>query len=1082
MSTSRFGELLRSARAAVGLSQRELAVAAGLSLAAVRDLEQGRSVRPRARSVESVIAALGLTGEPAQALRRSVRDAPTPNREPASGTDGPLRVEILGQLVARRGSMRLRIGPGKGRVILGRLALTPNVSVHAAELCELLWGPDVPASAVATLQVQMSRLRATLGGAVLPRTGAGYTLALGEDALDLARFRHLVRRAGRAGAGPEAARLLEEALRLWRGDLLAGVPELHGHALAEGAVQEHVAAVLRFADLVHAIGEAGRSLPFLRELAAAHALHEPVQARFIRTLAAAGRRADALRAYEEVRRRLADELGVDPGDELRATHLRILRGSGGGAAAGRPVPSQLPADIDGFTGRGEDLARLDTLLVLPADVPRTVVPVVVVCGTPGVGKTALAVRWGHSVRDRFPDGQLYVNMRGYDHREPITAAAALAGFLRALGVDDQQIPVDVDERAARFRSEVSGRRILIVIDNAATVDQARPLLPGSPSCAALVTSRDSLAGLSIRDGARRVELDLFRAADAVALLGTLIGDRARAEPGAVAALAERCARLPLALRIAAELAASRPHTTLGDLAVELADQRSRLDHLDPGGDQETTVTAVFSWSLRNVAPATATLFALLGQHPGADFDAYAVAALAGLDVGRARRELETLRRAHLVESADGDRYAMHDLLRAYAASLDPGDPGAVRRLIDFYVATTSAATRLVSPAEFRQSDLVDLTSVARPLATAAAAVEWLNRERANLVAVVGLAARGGWPAHAIELSVRMVRYLQGGGHHHEALSVHQHAEHAAALLGDSAARGRANLYLGTAYHRICQSGLARVYLNRAVAICRDSADAAGQGRALTNLGVVEKMSGSYRQAADHYLEGLALLRQAGDRVAEAGTLTNLGSVYRRLGDHRGAVACQNQALAIFQELGDRHGEAMVTHHLGEIEAALGNYEAARAHHERALASFGALDYRIPAAHVLDGLGVVHTGLGRVDRAIDYHHQALEIFRDFVDRRGEASALNGLGEASWRGDETAAQRHHTDALEIARRIDAPDQQARAHFGLGRIAERRGAPAAARDHYVAALDLYRGLGTPEADETAARLAALEAVATG
>jgi DNA-binding SARP family transcriptional activator/tetratricopeptide (TPR) repeat protein len=1102
--TEGFGARLRAARLSAGLTQRELAAAAGMSLAAVRDLEQGRSLRPRPRSVETVIAALGLRGSAAEVLRESGRAARAAEPRPREEIDGPLRIEILGDLVARRGPVRLQIGRGKRLAMLGRLALTPNVPVSIAELCELLWGGRPPESAMSTLQLQLSRLRAALGHdggrdgtrasgrdggtALIPRTGSGYALVLSEDALDLGQFRRSVLDAQRTGSRHEAADTLEAALRLWRGEVLADVPELRDHALVEQVIQEHLAAVVRFADLAYETGDAARALPTLHPVVAAHALHEPLQARFIRGLAASGRSADALLAYEEVRRRLTDELGVDPGAELATTHLQILRGQiapqrrepGTETVTGPLLPAQLPADIAGFTGRGADLAGLDALVgSSDGPTPATTVPVVVVCGTAGVGKTALAVRWAHTVRDRFPDGQLYVNMRGYDYREPITVGAALAGFLRAFGVDERTIPADVDERAARFRSELSGRRVLVVVDNAASADQVRPLLPGSPTCAAVVTSRDSLAGLTVCDGARRLELGLLPATDATALLRALIGARADAEPDALAALVTRCARLPLALRIAAELATARPHSTLDDLVRELTDRRQRLDHLDSGGDQHAAVTAVFSWSLRHLAPATARLFGLLGQHPGGDIDVYAAAALADVDVGVARRELDALKRAHLLEPTGADRYGMHDLLHAYARTVGPDDRAALGRLFDFYVATAMAAILLISPAEARRARFVPAASAASaavPLADAAAAVRWLDRERANLIAATGHTARHGWPVHAIELSGLLDKYLLAA-YPEDGLVVHRHADHAAALLDDSGARGRANLFLSSAHQRLGHVSAARAGLDRAIAMYRRAGDAAGQSRALTNLGNLEKWTGSYRRAAEHHLAALALLRQTDDRNTEAGTLTNLGTVYWRQGRFHEALDCHTRALTLFREVGDRHGEAGVMTNLGDSEAGLGNYDAAVEHYQRGLALNRNLGSRYLEGSLLDGLGGVSTVLGDVERAADCHRRALDVFRDIRDRRGEASALNGLAEAACgAGDVTGAGVHHRAALEIAEGIDVREQAARAHAGLGLVAERLDDLTAARQHYATALRMYRELDSPEAERIAALIDAV------
>ena len=374
----------------------------------------------------------------------------------------------------------------------------------------------------------------------------------------------------------------------------------------------------------------------------------------------------------------------------------------------------------------------------------------VLAGTAGVGKTALAVHWGHRVRDAFPGGQLYCDLRGYDPREPVTAADALAGFLRTLGVADQDIPADAGERAACYRSLLDGRRALVVLDNAASVEQVRPLLPGTQSCVVLVTSRDSLAGLVARHGARRLDLNLLPAGDAVSLLRELIGERVDADKAAGSTLAGQCARLPLALRVAAELAAVRPDMDLAHLVSELADEQRRLDLLDAGGDPRTAVRAVFSWSYRRLPADAARAFRLIGLHPGPDLDTLAAAALTGASPRQAADLLARLARSHLIYPAGSGRYAMHELLRAYAASITTAEAdGALTRLLDYYLAAAAAAVDTLFPAERKYRPRVTRPATPLPhVADVAAARAWLDAERAVLVRVAGHAASGAWPKHA----------------------------------------------------------------------------------------------------------------------------------------------------------------------------------------------------------------------------------------------------------------------------------------------------------------------------------------------
>jgi tetratricopeptide (TPR) repeat protein len=581
-----------------------------------------------------------------------------------------------------------------------------------------------------------------------------------------------------------------------------------------------------------------------------------------------------------------------------------------GEEGGAPVvPAQLPPDVAAFTGRAAELAELDRLRIDPAEgsaepdaEPGGSRPVVIsaLSGTAGVGKTALALRWAHQVRAQFPDGQLYVNLRGYDPDQPLPAADALTGFLRALGVAAQDVPVDPDERASRYRTLLAGRQLLVLLDNAATVDQVRPLLPGTASCLVLVTSRDSLAGLVARDGARRLDLDLLPPAEAQALLRRLIGSRVDAEPAAAAALAGQCARLPLALRVAAELATARADAPLSELVQELADEQLRLDLLNAGGDLHTSVRMVFSWSYRNLPADAGRAFRLLGLHPGPELDRWAVAALIDASPGRTRALLDRLTRAHLVQRSGSGRYGMHDLLRAYATQLagtvdaEAERRAALTRLFDHYLATAAAAMDTLHPAErhLRPQTARSGGPIAAPVADAATAQAWLDAERANLVATTAYAAAHGWASYATQLSRTLFRYLDSGGHYSEAVTVHNHALRAARDAGDQAAEAHALGDLGVVYSRQGRSDQAIDHHQQALTVARRLGERPGEARALGNLGIAYSHLGQLEQAAEHQRQVLGVFRDLGDRANEARALGNLGDVSWRLGQPERAVDYQ----------------------------------------------------------------------------------------------------------------------------------------------------------------------------------------------
>jgi tetratricopeptide (TPR) repeat protein/transcriptional regulator with XRE-family HTH domain len=795
-----------------------------------------------------------------------------------------------------------------------------------------------------------------------------------------------------------------------------------------------------------------------------------------------------------------------------------------GPPVGRPTPAQLPADVSWFVGRSDHLIQLSKLL--DDDEKPAAVVISAIAGTAGVGKTALAVHWAHQALDRFPDGQLYVNLRGYDPDQPATPGDVLARLLTALGVPGPEIPVDLDERAARYRTELAGRRLLIVLDNAASADQIRPLLPGIGASMALVTSRDSLAGLVALHGAHRIDLDLLPPADAVALLRGLIGQRVDADPDAAAALAAQCAHLPLALRMAAELAVARPATPLSELVAELVDQHHRLAMLDADGDPRAAVGAVFSWSMRHLPVEAARTFRLLGLHPGPDIDAYAVAALTGLDLPRARQALDRLARAHLVHPTGHDRYGMHDLLRAYAAGLTTEEDteadrrAASTRLFDYYVAAAAAAAQrleLFDPSA-HSGFPVSVTPVP-DLADSESARQWLDTERPCLIAAAGHTAVHGLAAHTVRLSTILYRYLDGG-HFHDALTIHGHARDAAQQAGDPAGQAHALIGLGTISIHLQLLDSAAEHLSRARALFQQAGDQTGEARALNNLGIVEDDRGRYRQSADYYQQALAVHRQTGNRVGQARVLSNLGVLEKLLGQYRQAAEHTRQALELYRQTNDpasgrvgeayalmnlgvlesrlgryrpaadhlqqalellrqseyRVGEGTALVDLGLVEERLGHYGPAADHHEQALALFRELGYRRGEAMALDGIGRIHTRLGRPDQATAHHQQALTLCHD--DRAGQTEALNGLGEAAHvagRTDEALA--HHTAALAIATDISEQEQQARADTGIGRAHHALGDPARARHHYERALTRYTDLGSPT-DDARALLSTLNA----
>jgi tetratricopeptide (TPR) repeat protein len=598
----------------------------------------------------------------------------------------------------------------------------------------------------------------------------------------------------------------------------------------------------------------------------------------------------------------------------------------------------------------------------------------------------------------------------------------------------------------------------------------------------VVTSRDALAGLVARDGATRLDLDVLPLEDAVALLRTLIGARADAEPEAIAELARQCCRLPLALRVAAELAASRPAASLAGLAAELADLRTRLDLLAAGGDPGTDVRAVFSWSCRHLDAGAARAFRLLGLHPGPDLEPYAAAALTGTTVPRARRMLDVLARAHLLSPTSPGRYGLHDLLRGYAreltATLDDGEEqrAALTRLFDHYLHTAAAAMDTLYPAERHRRPHIPGPATPVPLpGDPATARDWLDRERAALVAATGHTAAHGWPSHATQLAATLSRYLHSGGPFPEAITVFSHALRAARRAGDRVAAATALTEIGNVDGELGRFQQAAARHRQALALFREAGDRAGEARALGSIGLGEMYLGRYEQAAGHQQEAVAIFRDIGDRFGEARALGHLGLARRLQGRYHEAADYHHQSLGLSREVGDRDGEAFALARLGVVDLRLGRYQHAAGYLQHALALFHDMGHAASEAEFLVSLGEVYVGLGRYEPAAGNFEQALAMSRKIGDRVLEADALNGLGEVAFRtGDADKARVHHAAALRLATEADAPLEQARAHSGLARACRTDGDSLQARHHWREALTRYAAIGAPEADEIRALLA--------
>lgn len=753
---------------------------------------------------------------------------------------------------------------------------------------------------------------------------------------------------------------------------------------------------------------------------------------------------------------VVEALHPDPG--YSAQWRQALRVAGGQAAAAAQVRvwDTLPPDLAAFTGRDAELDRIGAALRDPGGP-------VVITGMAGVGKTRLAVHAAHRAAARRPfDRVLFVDLRGFHPdaaQPPADPGAVLDGFLRLLGVPGQQVPHDLAARAELWRARLAGGRTLLVLDNAASAEQVRALLPGAGPV--LVTSRRRLSGLP---GATPVAVEVFSVAEALAYLAAAAPDvPGGADPAAAARVAHRCGLLPLALGLVAAHMRARPGWSMTDHAERLDERRARLD----GG-----VELALALSYQDLPADRRRLLRLAALHPGQDLDAYAAAALAGTALDATATLLDALCHDHLLQQAAPGRYTMHDLIRAYATdrSTDDDSPAARRaaltRLFDYCLAAAALAMDVRHPAEAHRRPRVGRPGTPLPeLTDPDAALAWLDTERAGLVAVAAHTAAHGWPGHTTRLAAVLYRYLTGG-HLGAALSVHAHAADAALAAGDGPGRARALTDLAVTNLAIGDRPAAGGLLREALRLHRQAGDPVGQARALTNLGVLETEAGRYRVAMDGYEEATALFRRAGDPTGEAHVLGNLGELEARLG--RGAAADRHygRALALFREAGDHTGEAWVLSLLGHALVHRGAHGPAEEHLRQALLLYQRLADRLGTAWVTDSLGALHHRLGRPAEAMEHHRRALDVFRETGDRDGEASALIGLGEAAQAlGRPAEAVTFHAGALSVAA---DPYPRARAHAGLGRAHQVLDDRARARHHYRRALRLHTDLGTPDAAE--------------
>jgi DNA-binding SARP family transcriptional activator/tetratricopeptide (TPR) repeat protein len=876
----------------------------------------------------------------------------------------PAEFRLLGEIGMGVDGRPIDIGHTKQTYVLAVLAVEAGRCVATDSLIERVWGADPPRRARDTTRAYVCRLRQALEpwDAMIIRQAAGYLLAVDPLAVDLHRFRRLLGTA-RSGAEETAPAAYAAALRLWQGPPLGQLDTPWSAQLRAELARERQAAERDHVDLLLAGGGHAELVGPLTAQAAADPFDERLAGQLILALHRSDRRAEALAHYQRVRRELAGELGIDPGPSLQQLHRQILRTdpalvtSGSGGTRQRATPRQLPPLPAAFTGRSTMLARLDTAL-LPEG-PGRASRVAIVHGPGGVGKTWLALRWAHDNADRFTDGQLYVNLRGFDPgREPLPAGAAVRGLLYGLGVTAAAVPPDPDSQVALYRSLVAGRRMLLVLDNARTSAQVEPLLPGSASCATLITGRTGLADLVAGHSARPVPLGVIDAAESAQVLAGHLGpDRLTEEPEATAEVVRHCAGLPLALGIVAGRAALAPELPLAALAADLRESSARLDGLD-SGDLRGNLRAVLAASLAAVRPAAAGLFSRLGAAPGPDIALAAVRCLTGLARAELMPSLRELIDGHLVQEHQPGRYRMHDLVRLYAAEI--GDPAPARaRLLAYYATTALVADHTLDPTRERPGTSVPAAAATGPAVTDPTdAVLWFDQEYQVLLSCVAQAAACGADQQVLALVRGMTTYLERRGRWHDRAALQRAAVRSALRLGDpeaeaDARRGLAvaQIWLGAyedaaaelatarelfgaagdrfglaATHRTTARMLshqdrhadALVHDQRALALFEDEQHLAGQATALNAIGWHHAHLDRPGAAIEHCRRALAIHERLGDRFGQALTWDTLGMAYHLTADHRAAIAYFQLAAATFRCCGDRFQEADTLRRLGAV--------------------------------------------------------------------------------------------------------------------------------------------------------------------
>ncbi|MFI6450600.1 AfsR/SARP family transcriptional regulator [Streptosporangium amethystogenes] len=1011
------------------------------------------------------------------------------------------QLRVLGPVDVWRDGRSISVVGPKQRTLLALLVVQANRVVSHDRLLSALWGGKVPATGRRLLHNHLWSIRRLLSNAnELVGTPTGYSLRLlpGHSDLDVFLTETMAGRSAMAGGdAAKASDRFSAALALWRGPALDGTQAdfqaAEGAALEElriTALSNRIEADLTLKRHAELIGE-------LRQLVVEHPLNESFRGQLMRALHRIGRTAEALEEFRTARRHFNEELGLDPGKELTRLHQSILTGeaaseattaehlpsppiSSSAASHTVAVPRQLPADITRFAGREESLRRLDLLFSTDRGDASAVV-ITAITGTPGIGKTALATRWGHRATDRFPDGQLYVNLHGYSQGKPVTGTQALHQLLRGLGVTTDEIPHEVDERASMYRSLLADRRVLVVLDNAARAEQIRPLLPGSSLCKVVITSRDSLRGLSATHDVHTLTLDLLSPDEAKALLVAVLGEeRVLGETDAVLELARLCGYLPLALRLAAAHLGSQPALPVADFVARLL-RENRLTTLDIEEDPHIGVRAAFEMSYRGLPEPARQAFRMLGLHPGPDIGIDEVTALTGLSSREVNAALNKLISAHLIQYGTNGRFNVHDLISLFARERGESDDteslrhAALIRLFDWYLHTARAAMEHV------HTDHSGIALISAPPSHGIPAFDdydsattWLDTEYPALISAVNYAAAHGWPGHAWQIAYTLDYFFYLRDRIDDWLTVHQTALSAVREVDDRHGEGRILNALGVANMISGKIDRCLEYQRQALDLSRAIGDRKGEGYALGRVGYSLLWTGEFHQAAQNCLEAIELFRRLDDEHGEVTATFTLGIAYLRVGRSLDALRCLERCLAFDRKTGSRNDEAYTLTILGEIHESLGDLTTALDFQQRSIQLNRDVGNRRFEANAINSIGKIRRQQGRHAEALECHREALGHIREIGEPYAECETLMDLGTALLEiGDTQAALENQQAALDIAGSVKDLYRQGLARNNLAQALRALGRTEEAMLQWQTALDILSPMGVPEAEEIAGRM---------